>query len=116
MLGETMTVTGPDGAFPALVRRPVDAEQGEAPRPAVVVIQEIFGVNHTMVEVAEELAANGFYAVVPDLFWRLGKNIVLDDRKPEELKRAFELFPASTWTRACATLPRRSRRCATCRG
>ena len=93
MQGETMTVTGPQGSFEALVRRPVDAEQGEGPRPAVVVIQEIFGVNHTMVEVAEGLAANGFYAVVPDLFSQFEPGIVLDDRKPDELKRAFELFP-----------------------
>ena len=93
MQGETMTVTGPQGRFEALVRRPVDAEQGEGPRPAVVVIQEIFGVNHTMVEVAEGLAANGFYAVIPDLFSQFEPGIVLDDRKPEELKRAFELFP-----------------------
>ena len=93
MQGETMTVEGPQGAFQALVRRPVDAEQGEGPRPAVVVIQEIFGVNRTMVEVAEGLAANGFYAVVPDLFSQFEPGIVLDDRKPDELKRAFELFP-----------------------
>lgn len=93
MQGETLTVNGPRGAFQALVRRPVDAEQGEGPRPAVVVIQEIFGVNHTMVEVAEGLAANGFYAVVPDLFAQFEPGIVLDDRKPDELKRAFELFP-----------------------
>ena len=93
MQGETMTVTGPHGFFQALVRRPVDAEQGEGPRPAVVVIQEIFGVNHTMVEVAEGLAANGFYAVVPDLFAQFEPGIVLDDRKPDELKRAFDLFP-----------------------
>lgn len=93
MQGETMTVTGPQGSFEALVRRPVDAEQGEGARPAVVVIQEIFGVNHTMVEVAEGLAANGFYAVVPDLFSQFEPGIVLDDRKPDELKRAFDLFP-----------------------
>ena len=71
----------------------MDAEQGEGPRPAVVVIQEIFGVNHTMVEVAEGLAANGFYAVVPDLFSQFAPGIVLDDRKPEELKQAFDYFP-----------------------
>ena len=93
MQGETMTITGPKGPFEALVRRPVDAEQGEGPRPAVVVIQESFGVNHTMVEVADGLAANGFYAVVPDLFAQFEPGIVLDDRKPDELKRAFELFP-----------------------
>ena len=93
MQGETLTISTPDGAFQALVRRPVDEEQGEGPRPAVIVIQEIFGVNHTVREVCDGLAANGFYAVAPDLFWRFEPDIVLDDRKPDELKRAFELFP-----------------------
>ncbi len=92
MPDETLTIATADGTFEALVRRPVDQEQGEGPRPAVVVIQEVFGINHTMREVADGLAANGFYAVVPDLFWRLEPGIVLDDRKPEELQRAFDLY------------------------
>ncbi|MBE7218445.1 MAG: dienelactone hydrolase family protein [Caulobacteraceae bacterium] len=87
-----MTVTGRDGAFTCLVRRPVDQAQGEGPRPAVIVIQEIFGVNRNVVEIAEGLAANGFYAVAPDLFWRTRSGIDLDDRKPQDLERAFELY------------------------
>ncbi len=92
MHGETMTVSGPDGSFEALVRRPVDQEQGQGPRPAVIVIQEIFGVNRNVVEVAESLAASGFYAVAPDLFWRTKPGVDLDDRKPADLERAFELY------------------------
>ena len=89
MTGETLTISTPDGDFDALVRRP----SGDGPAPAVVVIQEIFGVNHTMVQVAESLAGLGYVAVVPDLFWRFEPGIVLDDRKPDELAKAFELFP-----------------------
>ncbi len=89
MHGETLTITTPDGSFEALVRRP--AEAGD--RPAIVVIQEIFGVNHTMRQVADALAACGYLAIVPDLFWRFEPGIELDDRKPDELAKAFELFP-----------------------
>lgn len=89
MTGETLTISTADGAFEALVRRPA----GEGPFPAVVVIQEIFGVNHTMRQVADGLAAEGYIAVVPDLFWRFEPGIVLDDRKPDELQRAFDYFP-----------------------
>ena len=89
MTDETLTISTPDGDFQALVRRP----KGEGPAPAVVVIQEIFGVNHTMRQVADELAALGYVAVVPDLFWRFEPGIQLDDRKPDELAKAFELFP-----------------------
>ena len=89
MTDETMTVLTADGEFQALIRAPA----GDGPFPAVVVIQEIFGVNRTMRQVADALAANGFLAIVPDLFWRFEPGIELDDRKPDELKRAFELFP-----------------------
>ena len=89
MTDDTLTLSTPDGAFKALMKTPA----GVGPFPAVVVIQEIFGVNHTMRQVADALAAQGFIAVVPDLFWRFEPGIELDDRKPEELARAFELFP-----------------------
>jgi carboxymethylenebutenolidase len=89
MQGETLTISTPDGQFQALVRRP----QAPGPRAAVVVIQEIFGVNHTMRQVADALAGIGYIAVVPDLFWRFEPGIELDDRKPDDLARAFDLFP-----------------------
>ncbi len=53
--------------------------------PVVVVLQEIFGVNIAMRAVADDLAAQGFVALVPDLFWRLEPGIDLgyseDDHK-----------------------------------
>jgi carboxymethylenebutenolidase len=85
-----MTIQAADGAFQALVVRP----DGEGPIPALVLIQEIFGVNYTMRRIACEFAERGGYAcVIPDLFWRFEPGIDLDDRKPDELQRAFELFP-----------------------
>jgi len=38
--------------------------------PGIVVLQEIFGVNQFMRNVANWYAAHGFVAVCPDLFWR----------------------------------------------
>ncbi|MGB1087955.1 MAG: dienelactone hydrolase family protein, partial [Alphaproteobacteria bacterium] len=62
--------------------------------PGIVVIQEIFGVNHVMRDIADDLAAQGFVALCPDLFWRLEPGIQLTDKSPEEWDRAFELFGA----------------------
>jgi carboxymethylenebutenolidase len=45
--------------------------------PVVVVMQEIFGVNLAMRAVADDLAANGFVALAPDLFWRIEPGIEL---------------------------------------
>jgi carboxymethylenebutenolidase len=39
-------------------------------RPAVIILTEMFGVNHAMCEVAKSFAGRGYPAIVPNLFWR----------------------------------------------
>lgn len=77
MSDSTITISTPDGAFSAYVARPA---AGLAPAPAIVILQEIFGVNPDMRQTADELAAQGFIAICPDLFWRHAPNIVLSDK------------------------------------
>ncbi|MBA3810792.1 MAG: dienelactone hydrolase family protein [Caulobacteraceae bacterium] len=86
-MGETTAILTPDGLMHAYVARPV-AERA----PAIVVIQEIFGVNAVMRGIADDFAGDGYLAVCPDLFWRIEPGIDISDRSPGELKRAFELF------------------------
>jgi carboxymethylenebutenolidase len=62
------------------------------PAPAIVLAQEIFGVNRVMRDKCDAFAAQGYIAVCPDLFWRIEPDIELDDRVEEGMKRAFELF------------------------
>src|ERR1700726_5178820 len=88
-MGERTTITTKDGTFSAYVARP-----GRSPAPAVVVIQEIFGVNQVMRDVTDGLAAQGYLAICPDLFWRIEPGIDITDRSEAEWKRAFELFNA----------------------
>jgi carboxymethylenebutenolidase len=64
------------------------------PKGGVVVIQEIFGVNAVMRGVTDELAAAGYLAICPDLFWRIEPGIDITDQSDAEWKRAFELFNA----------------------
>lgn len=88
-MGERISIGTPDGEFSAYVARPA-AEKA----PAVVVIQEIFGVNQVMRDIADGLAGQGYLAVCPDLFWRIEPGIDITDRSEAEWKRAFELFNA----------------------
>jgi carboxymethylenebutenolidase len=88
-MGETVTLKTPDGAFAAYVARP-----GVAKAPAIVVIQEIFGVNQVMRDITDGLAGQGFLAICPDLFWRIEPGIDITDKSEAEWKRAFELFNA----------------------
>src|ERR1700749_2228459 len=58
-----ITIEGRDGAFAAYIARP-----DSVPAPAVVVLQELFGVNADIREHCDVLAMLGFIAVAPDLF------------------------------------------------
>jgi carboxymethylenebutenolidase len=88
-MSETLTITTPDGDFSAYVARP----QADS-APAIVVIQEIFGVNKVMRDIADGLASQGYVAIVPDLFWRIEPGIDITDQSEAEWKKAFELFNA----------------------
>jgi carboxymethylenebutenolidase len=60
--------------------------------PGIVVLQEIFGVNSVMRGIADDLAAQGYFALVPDLFWRLEPGIELTDKSDSEWQQAFDLM------------------------
>jgi carboxymethylenebutenolidase len=60
--------------------------------PGIVVLQEIFGVNEYMRQVADWYAAHGFVAMVPDLFWRQEPGIQLTDQTEAEWQKAFALY------------------------
>lgn len=76
-----------DSGFDAYV-----AEPEGAPRAAIVVIQEIFGVNEGIRRKCDHWAARGYLALAPDLFWRLEPGIELDPDVPDEFKRALDLM------------------------
>jgi carboxymethylenebutenolidase len=86
-MGERISITTEGGSFDAYVAKP-SAERA----PAVVVIQEIFGVNAVMREITDGLAGQGYLAICPDLFWRIEPGIDITDQSDAEWKKAFELF------------------------
>ena len=88
-MGERISIKTEDGEFSAYVARPK-----ASPAPAVIVIQEIFGVNKVMRDITDGLAAQGYLAVCPDLFWRIEPGIDITDQSEAEWKKAFELFNA----------------------
>jgi carboxymethylenebutenolidase len=59
--------------------------------PGVVVLQEIFGVNDYIRNVAAWYASHGFVALCPDLFWRQQRNVVLTDQG-DDWNKAFALY------------------------
>lgn len=60
------SITTPDGAFDAFCAAP------DAPAaPAVLVFQEVFGINDNIRGLAVRLAEAGYLALAPDVFWRV---------------------------------------------
>jgi carboxymethylenebutenolidase len=88
MTAHEIKIDTPDGPFMAYLVVP----EGATKRPAVVIIQEIFGVNENIRTIARTYAAQGYIAIAPDLFWRQEPGIQLTDQSEAEWARAFELF------------------------
>lgn len=87
----TIQITATDGAgrFDAYLAAPKTKPAG-----AVVLIQEIFGINQSMRDTADQVADLGFFVMAPDLFWRIERNVDITDKTPEEWQKAFALMKA----------------------
>jgi carboxymethylenebutenolidase len=68
------------------------AEPTSPPKAAIIVIQEIFGVNPGIRQKCDNWANAGYLAVAPDLFWRIRPGIELDPDIEAELQEAFGYF------------------------
>lgn len=86
-MGEKIKVTTEGGAFDAYLAKPATGSG-----PGIVVIQEIFGVNANVRAIADELAAAGYVALAPDLFWRIEPGVDITDQSEAEWAKAFDLF------------------------
>ena len=86
---DRITINGHDGTFGAYIARPK-----ASPAPAVVVLQELFGVNADIREKCDELAEQGCLAVAPDLFWRQEPGVDLNVRSDADWQHGLRLYQA----------------------
>src|SRR6202040_2273645 len=89
IMKDHVTIKGRDGAFGAYISRPASL-----PAPAVVVLQELFGVNADIRATCDELAAQGFIAIAPDLFWRQEPGVDLNVRSEDDWQHGLRLYTA----------------------
>jgi len=68
------------------------AYQAGSGKPGIVLIQEIFGVNKVMRDLADGYAKQGYTVLCPDLFWRQEPGIQITDKTKAEWDKAFALF------------------------
>jgi carboxymethylenebutenolidase len=88
-MNDQVTIKGHDGAFAAYVAKPKTS-----PAPAVVVLQELFGVNADIRKTCDELAEQGFLAVAPDLFWRQEPGVDLSVTSEADWQHGLRLYQA----------------------
>src|SRR6201984_1050103 len=84
-----ITIEGHAGTFAAYIARP-----NTLPAPAVVVLQELFGVNADIRKHCDELAEQGFVAVAPDLFWHQEPGVDLSVNSEPDWQHGIRLYQA----------------------
>jgi carboxymethylenebutenolidase len=72
------------------------ADPTGSPKAAVVVIQEIFGVNHHIRAVCDRIAGNGYVAIAPSIFDRIEPNFQCG-YSPEEVAVARKFVANPDW-------------------
>ncbi len=81
-----------DGICPSYVYRPT----GSGPWPAVLVYMDGIGIRPAMLELGERLATQGYFVLLPDLFYRSGPYEPMDPHTlftdPEKRKVLMEKF------------------------
>lgn len=85
--GDYIDISAADGgSFKAYCARPA-AGSG----PALVILQEVFGINDYMQEMADLFAEEGYVTIVPDLLWRMEPGVSLGYSE-EDFGKAFGLY------------------------
>ena len=72
------------------------ADPNSAPKGAIVVIQEIFGVNHHIRAVCDRLANEGYVAIAPSIFDRVEPNFT-SGYSPDEIATARKFVANPDW-------------------
>jgi carboxymethylenebutenolidase len=84
-----LVIESPSGTFDAYIARPAGS-----PAPVVIVVQELFGVNADVRATCDELAAQGFIAIAPDLFWRQEPGVDLSVTSEADWQHGLRLYAA----------------------
>ena len=84
-----ITIEGRGGEFAAYVAQPKTV-----PAPAVVVLQELFGVNADIRKHSDELAEQGYLALAPDLYWRQEPGVDLNVTSQADWDHGLRLYSA----------------------
>ncbi len=87
MPGSMINISAADGGkFAAYLAEPAGGSG-----PGLVLIQEIFGINQFLRDMAHQFAEEGYVVLVPDLFWRMQPGVVLS-YNDADIAQAFDYY------------------------
>jgi carboxymethylenebutenolidase len=96
-MGKTLTLTASDGHRLSAYRAdPPTSSNGGKPKGAIVVIQEIFGVNSHIREVCDGFATDGYVAIAPALFDRAERGVEIG-YTPDDIARGRDIRAKCEW-------------------
>jgi carboxymethylenebutenolidase len=81
--------------------------QGNGPFPAVIVVQEWWGLNENIKDIACRFAREGYFAIAPDLYSRQGHKVATDPNTAAQLMQGLkkpdgieDLLSTITWLKS----------------
>ena len=88
MIGKSIEIPTPDGIMDGYAAHPA----GAGPFPLVVLFMDIWGLREELFAIVRRIAADGYYCVVPNLFYREGK-IRYERRNADGRMVSFDTLP-----------------------
>lgn len=86
-MSETLSIQTEGGEFAVYIARPTGNLA-----PVVIVLHELFGVNEDIRLTCRELAAKGFIALAPELYWRQKRGVDLDTSSESDWQKGLKLY------------------------
>lgn len=111
MAGADIIVRAGDNEFGAYMASPRSDRA-----PAVMVLQEIFGLTPSIRAACDWLAAKGYIAIAPDLFWRQQPGVVLSEADRDRAMQLFKNLNEELAIQDCASTLNYARSLPKCNG
>jgi len=88
VITDSVSFPGDQGApISAFLARPAESAH---PLPAVVVIQEWWGLNDHIKDISQRFAREGYVALAPDLYSRMGNKVTKDPQEAAKLMESLQ--------------------------
>ncbi len=87
MIEQQVDVATQDGQMPTFIVHP----ERDGPFPVVLVLMDGLGIREALRDVSRRLATSGYYAMLPDLYYRAGPTAPIQRDEPGEWDRMMSL-------------------------